>query len=45
MADHRSSDTRIPDWAVIPFWVGVLCVMAAIVFAFVALGAYYISLS
>lgn len=45
MADHRSSDTRIPDWAVIPFWSLILAMLVAIVFAFVALGAYYVSLS
>jgi hypothetical protein len=43
VADHRSSETRIPDWAVIPFWAGVLCLIAAWVFAGVAVGVHYLA--
>jgi type VI protein secretion system component VasF len=41
MPDHRSSDTRIPEWAVVPFWIGVLCALAAFAFAWVAIGIHY----
>ena len=45
MPDHRSSDSRIPDWAVIPFWVLVLVVLAGVVADTAAICAYYVSLS
>ena len=45
MADHRSSDTRIPDWAIVPFWVGVLALIAGAFADTVAICVYYASLS
>ena len=45
MPDHRSSDSRMPDWAVIPVWSLVLALLVALVFAVVAIGAYYVALS
>jgi hypothetical protein len=38
MSDHRSSEGRLPEWAVLPVTVGLLLFIAAAVFAVVAIG-------
>jgi hypothetical protein len=41
MSDHRSTETRFPEWAIIPLTILYLCVLAALVAALCAFASYY----